>query len=846
MQMSDMSLLRSRALAKVGAALLLFALTSPVHADRAQPFAVAPSTASGSLRCMAAGDVDGDGRADLIGSTPRDSSLVLLRATSAGRFAASQWLGLLPLGTWANSLDLIDLDGDGHLDLIASTDDSLHVFAGRGDGTFRLPHSSACSTGPLESGTRAWADVNDDGRLDFVVPTTHANGAVLIARGLAVGGFATPDTVWMPNYFTHIRTADANDDGRLDLFVYDTDGNAVSVRIAMVGGAFAPAVTSNIAAVRAVGDQDGNGRADIWSFGSQNARVWRGLGNGAFAPGPLSAPVSLMPFAEPVIADQDGDGRGDLLATAYYFEQGALVLMHSNPDGSLQHRVTWGAGLMPTLFVMGDIDGDGLLDGVIFSRDEAEVQVQLGLGPERFAARTIHSSGVDARNPSAVALADLDRDGRAELLFENTYGNQLTVFHSGPAGRLDYQQDVLTPTYPEGLSVSDLDGDGWLDVGIAGADGPIADQAYSLNQGNGSLGPPIYLDGLTRPSATQVFAGRFDGDNRDDLIFAGAQNPRVAWQNGSAAFAPLDSVSLDGCAVDRLAVGRLDLDSLDDLVFLTGLDSVGVALANGTRGFRLLRRTYVGGQLTDIAVRDLDADGRLDVLALDVASSTVVFLKSLGTGVFAPAVRYAVGAPGTFPASLAIGDLDADGFLDVVVSNARAQGDSRYASATVWYNDHQAGLLDRADFTTGPHGGRLALGDVDGNGTLDLAVANGRGELSGACGAEVSVLLNASFPPPVSVGTPLAAPTAFALPRAWPNPLRHGGELRLDLQTRASGEVVVELLDLQGRRVRQQSYRALDAGRHALMLPSRGIAPGLYFVRATQGSQRATQRVVVL
>ena len=114
------------------------------------------------------------------------------------------------------------------------------------------------------------------------------------------------------------------------------------------------------------------------------------------------------------------------------------------------------------------------------------------------------------------------------------------------------------------------------------------------------------------------------------------------------------------------------------------------------------------------------------------------------------------------------------------------------------------------------------------------------------CGYEVSVLLNTSFAPPVSVGTPLAVPTAFALPRAWPNPLRHGGELRLDLLTPTRGEVVVELLDLQGRRVREQSYRALDAGRHSLTLPALGIAPGLYFVRARQGSQRASQRVVVL
>ena len=230
MHIYDMPLLRRRALAMVGAALLLFALASPADADRGQPFAIAPSTYTGLLKSMAAGDVDGDGRADVIASAMSDSSLVLLRASGAGQFAEPQWLGLLPLGVWANSLDLLDLDADGHLDLIASSNDSLHVFPGQGDGTFGSPRSSACSTGPLEAGARSWADVDDDGQLDFVVPTTHANGAVLIAHGLASGGFGAPDTVWMSHYFTNIRMADANADGRLDLFAYDAFGSAVSVR----------------------------------------------------------------------------------------------------------------------------------------------------------------------------------------------------------------------------------------------------------------------------------------------------------------------------------------------------------------------------------------------------------------------------------------------------------------------------------------------------------------------------------------------------------------------------------------------------------------------------------------
>lgn len=846
MHLNDMSILRSRALAKAGAALLLFALAFPAHADRVRPFASALWMDTEIIKCMALGDVNEDGRADLVMSAYNVSSVSLLLGTSAGEFGPLQWLGLLPKGTTSNIVDLIDLDADGHLDLVIAASESLHVFAGDGTGVFASPRSVPFPTGPLDANIRAWNDVDDDGHLDLLAPCSGATGAVLLAHGIAGGSFTAPETLWMPRAADLVRMADANGDGRLDLFTIDGGGNSVCLRMANAGGVWSPPLTLAVPAVRAVADQDGDGFADLWSFTNRDTRVWRGAGDGSFTAGPPSAVMGMLFSNEPVVADQDGDGRNDLLGTAIFRDQGALVLLRSRPDGSLALVERWGVGGSPYPFGVADFDGDGLLDAVTGSRDERSVQVMLGLGPERFAGRTLYESGVDATAPSGVALADLDRDGRADLLFANSYGNQLTVYHSQASGRMQYLQDIHTPTYPEAISVADLDDDGWLDVAIAGGDGPIAGQAFALNQRNGSLNPAIVLDGLTRPSAIQALAGQFDLDGKIDLLYAGTPNPRIAFGLGGGAFEPLDSISFSGCSAPRVAVGRIDLGPIDDLVFISGQDSIGVALANGQRGFDVMPRTFIGGDLSDIVSRDLDADGRADVVALDAASSSVVVLRSVVFGRFLEPVRYSVGQPGTRAFSLATGDIDLDGFIDLVVSNTRRRGDHRPATATVWFNDQHGAFTQRADFVTGPNGGRLSLGDIDGNGTLDLAVANGRGELSLGCGYEVSVFLNTSLSPPASVGTPLAAPTAFALPRAWPNPLRHGEDLRLDLLTRTRGEVVVELLDLQGRRVREQSYRALNVGRHSLTLPIQGIAPGLYFVRATQGSQRASQRVVVL
>lgn len=831
--------------ALVGVSLLLSLLSDVADADRARPFAVPLAAPVDVLRSMALGDVDGDGRADLIASAYSAGPLTLRRSVGNGAFEGPVVVASLTADVPANALDLLDLDQDGHLDLVAVTAESLYAFVGLGDGSFTPPTVVAFPAGEIEANARAWADVDDDGALDLLAPLSSEAGAALVAHGLG-GGFAAPETLWLPLRFTTLRMADANADGRLDLFAYSLYSDSLCVRLAGPAAAWSAPVLSVVPNVRAIGDQDGDGRADVWAFQAKSSSVWRGSGDGTFIAGPLAAGVPVSAYVEPIVADQDGDGRADLLTVAAFDEQGALVLLRSQPDGSLRRVGAWGIGGTPIPFGVADVDGDGLLDAVTVSRDVGELEVLRGDGPEQFVGRRLFRSQADARSPSAVALADLDHDGRAELLFESGSGNQLTVYRGMASGELEYVQDLLTPTFPEGLSVADLDGDGWNDVVIAGADGPIAGQAFALNQGNGTLALPSYLTGLTSPSAAQALPGEFDAAQGPDLLYAGGAVPRFAWQQAPGNFTPLDSIDFGGCIPARMAVGRMNADALDDVVFLVGTDSIGVAVADGARGFWRMPRTRIGTGLTELAVHDLDTDGRPDVAVLEVSTSTVVVLRSTGTGTFAAPVRYDVGSPGTFPVSLAIGDVDADGFMDLAVSNARDRSAVAMATLTVWYGDRYGGFHDRADLATGPYGGSLALGDVDGNGTLDLAVANGRGWLGGFLGSHVSVLMNTFPSPTAAIAPPVAADASFAFSRVWPNPLVRGRELRLDLNAPARGEMLVELIDLQGRRVLERRYGAIEAGRHSLTLASERVPPGLYFARVTQGARHASQRVVVL
>jgi hypothetical protein len=187
----------------------------------------------------------------------------------------------------------------------------------------------------------------------------------------------------------------------------------------------------------------------------------------------------------------------------------------------------------------------------------------------------------------------------------------------------------------------------------------------------------------------------------------------------------------------------------------TGLALVSPALGavSFTRGDR-----PVGSSPASVAVADFDGDGAPDLATANSAGGTVSVLRGHGDGGFAPALHFSVGpaAAFAFPLSVAVGDFDGDGAPDLATANSGTD------DVTILLGDG-SGLFARA--TTFPVGIPLAspvsvaVGDFDGNGALDLATANGG---SGT----VSVLLGdggGGFAPATGVSVPAAAPSSVAV-----------------------------------------------------------------------------------
>jgi hypothetical protein len=365
-------------------ALLLLAALSA----RGQGFGEQQTYSSGGTGTydVAVSDLNGDGIADLVAAGGPDDHVGVLLGRRAGGFAAVRTYPTGP-GSDPEDVTLGDVNGDGRPDIITGNvgTHSLGVLLGQAGGSF-----AAVRTFELAAGTTPvdveMGDLNADGYPDLVAAGLgEHNVAVLL--GKAAGGLARPLYYDMQAGLnaTDVAVADLSGDGRPDLVTTNMMAGQVAVRLGLATGGFAAVTTyavgeQSIPHKVQVGDLNGDGWPDLvmanWS--TDNVGVLLGSGRGVFgqyrtySTGPKSQPLGLA------LGDLNGDGPLDIAAVSSTTSTVAVV--PGQAGATFGPPVVYPAAAPPGSIALADVNGDGRLDQVLTYQQAGMIGVRLNEG----------------------------------------------------------------------------------------------------------------------------------------------------------------------------------------------------------------------------------------------------------------------------------------------------------------------------------------------------------------------------------------------------------------------------------------------------------------------------------
>ncbi|CAF0955106.1 unnamed protein product [Adineta ricciae] len=630
-------------------------------------------------------DLNNDTFLDIIVGNVVANNIAIFLGNNDGTFADYTTYSIQS-GSNFISVSTGDVNHDNVIDIVTANfgSNSFCVLLGYGNGSFH--DGRYISTGSDQPSDMILGDVNSDGKLDIVYtsPTSYIVG---VLYGLNDGSFTSiiRYSAGTGSYPWALTLGYFNQDDIVDIGVANLWDSTVSIFL-----------------------------------GSANSNV-----NSAFT---LSYKLSTGALSQPadiVLSDVNKDGYPDIIVANSGTSNVGVLLITFTEDFQSNLTFATGSAPHPSSVAVGDFNHDNQVDIVVANTGNNNIQVLYDYYQGSSSKELSYSTGTDS-NPQYVVVGDINHDNQLDIVVANYLDDTIHLFAGNSNGTFETLMimSLGSQVFPKALALGDFNHDEWLDIVVAneGADNLAVFLAYNYPTFTRTDMP---VPGTT-PSPFYVLTADFNLDNHSDIAVLNryADTIGIYLGNGMGSFSDQITTNLvpSSSSTALLAIDFNKDGYMDLMVSNYQRETLGLFLGFGNGSFNV---QYEWGSPQKLACRsiasgDFNEDGNIDILVANDDLNRVEIYFGNGVQSVTKIVALSTGNLST-PSYVRVGDFNHDQHLDIAVA------DYGTMNVAVFLGFGNASFARLVLYTTnGAIAPRvMAIGDLNNDGNIDIVVGDG-------------------------------------------------------------------------------------------------------------------------